>query len=171
MKKETRFFMKKGTRARAGEEERAEAGARAAADGVEAEDALEAGAVVGELADVAVLRAHVTASTSDEMATNGGRTPADGKPGQRRARHTVVGARDGHERARRQAVAVAWICVWRRGRGAHSSHSHAAATRAVRPAKAGAQGDSGVACQTLPRLQLIQSWRQPRIVLYTTKKM
>ena len=51
MKKETRFFMKKGTRARAGEEERAEAGARAAADGVEAEDALEAGAVVGELAD------------------------------------------------------------------------------------------------------------------------
>ena len=51
MKKETRFFMKNGTRARAGEEERAEAGARAAADGVEAEDALEAGAVVGELAD------------------------------------------------------------------------------------------------------------------------
>ena len=51
MKKETRFFMKNGTRARAGEEERAEAGARAAADGVEAEDALEAGAVVRELAD------------------------------------------------------------------------------------------------------------------------
>ena len=50
MKKETRFFMKKGTRARAGEEERAEAGARAAADGVEAEAALEAGAVVGALA-------------------------------------------------------------------------------------------------------------------------
>ena len=50
MKKETRFFMKNGTRARAGEEERAEAGARAA-DGVEAEDALEAGAVVRELAD------------------------------------------------------------------------------------------------------------------------
>ena len=34
----------------------------------------------------AVLRAHVTASTSDETATNGGRTPADGKPGQRDAR-------------------------------------------------------------------------------------
>ena len=48
------------------------------------------------------------------------------------ARDTQLWAlEDGHERARRQAVAVAWICVWRRGRGAHSSHSHAAATRAV----------------------------------------
>ena len=87
-------------------------------------------AALHDVGDVAVLRAHVTASTSDEMATNGGRTPADGKPGQRRKTQWWA-LEDGHERARRQAVAVAWICVWRRGRGAHSSHSHAAATRAV----------------------------------------
>ena len=88
MKKETRFFMKNGTLARAGEEERAEAGARAAADGVEAEDALEAGAVVRELTDAVQRGPRLLADGDDGAADLSNRHTT--KPGNDKARANGV---------------------------------------------------------------------------------